>query len=93
MEPGIYRGHDGVRDYLGRLGEIFEERRIEPLEVIDVDEDRVVGVARLIGKSEAFGTEIDTRWAFVITIRDGKGVRVESFISKGEALEAAGLEE
>jgi uncharacterized protein len=93
MEPGIYRGQEGVRD-LGRLGEIFEERRIEPLEVIAVDdEDRVVGVARIFGKSEAFGTEIDAKWAWVITIRDGKAVRVESFTSKEEALKAAGRSE
>ena len=25
MEPGTYRGHAGVRDYLGRLAEVFFE--------------------------------------------------------------------
>jgi ketosteroid isomerase-like protein len=47
MEPGIYRGHDGVRDYLGRLAEIFEEVRLEPLEVIDVDNEHVISAAGL----------------------------------------------
>jgi hypothetical protein len=30
MEPCIYLGHSGVRDYLGRTAEIFEEQHAEP---------------------------------------------------------------
>jgi ketosteroid isomerase-like protein len=93
MEPGTYRGHDGVRDYLGRLGEVFEERRLTPIEVIEVDDQRVIGVARIIGRSEKFGTEIDATWAWLITIPDQKATLVVSYLSKQEALEAAGLSE
>ena len=53
MEPGIYSGHDGVRDYVGRLGEMFEERHVEPLEVIDVDDEHVISVIRVIGADRA----------------------------------------
>ena len=94
LEPGIYRGHDGVRDYAGRLGEIFEERRVEPLEVIDVDEDHVIAVIRIIGRSESSGMEINADWAWLITVgANSKAVRVEIFTDKAQALEAVGLRE
>ncbi len=93
MEPGDYRGHAGVRDYLGRLGEVFGERRAEPVDVIDVDAERVISVVRLIARSEKFGTEIDAEWAWLIKARDGKGIEVWMFTDRARALEAAGLSE
>ena len=90
MEAGVYHGHDGVRDYLGRPAEIFEEARLEPLEVIDVDDERVISVIRVIGRSENFG-EIDAEFAWLITIgANGKIVRVETFTDRAQALAAAG---
>ena len=92
MEPGIYRGHAGVRDYLDRLAEVFnEEQRAEPVDVIDVDEERVISVIRVIGRSEKFGAEIDAEWAWLITVRDGKGIEVWTFTDRAQALEAAEL--
>ena len=94
MEPGIYHGHDGVRDYDGRLDEILDERRIEPLEVIDVDDDHVILVVRLFGRGRNSGIEVNTIWAYLITVgTNGKAIRVEGFIEKAEALEAVGLRE
>jgi uncharacterized protein len=94
MEPGTYHGHDGVRDYLGRLGEVFDERRVEPLEVIDVDDGQVISVVRVVGRSEKFGTEVTADWAWLINFgANGKGVRIETFTDRAQALEAAGLRE
>ena len=92
MEPGNYRGHAGVRDYLGRLAEVFsEEQRAEPVDVIDVDAERVIAVIRVMGRSEKFGTEIDAEWAWLIRVRDGKGIEVWIFTDRAQALKAAGL--
>jgi ketosteroid isomerase-like protein len=92
MESGIYRGHDGVRDYLGRLAEVFGETRTEPLEVIDVDGDRVIAVVRSIARSEHVNTEIAADWAWLITVGSNrKATRVDAFTDKLKALEAAGL--
>jgi uncharacterized protein len=93
MEPGTYRGHAGVREYLGRLGEVFPEARIESVDVIDVNEERVISVIRVIARSEKFGTEIDAKWAWLIKVRDGKGIEVRTFTDRAQALEAAGLRE
>ena len=93
MEPGNYHGHAGVRDYLGRLGEVFNEVRMEPVDAIDVDPERVISVIRLIARSEKFGTDIDAEWAWLIKARDGKGIEVWTFTDRAQALEAVGLKE
>jgi ketosteroid isomerase-like protein len=92
MEPGNYHGHAGVRDYLGRLGWVFEQQRAEPVDVIDVDAGRVISVIRVVGRSERFGTEIDAEWAWLIKVREGKGIEVWIFTDRAQALEAAELE-
>ena len=78
MEPGVYRGHEGVRDYLGRLAQVFPNASAEPLEVIDVDDERVIAVVRSVARSEHLNK---------------KGIRVEIFTDKPQALKAVGLEE
>ena len=93
MEPGNYHGHAGVRDYMGRLGEVFEQRRVEPVDVIAVDAERVISVNRLVARSEKFGTEIDAEWAWLVKMRDGKGIEVWLFTDRAQAIEAAGLSE
>jgi ketosteroid isomerase-like protein len=74
-----------------RLSEIFGEARAEPVDVIDVDAERVIAVIRVTGRSEKFATEIDAEWAWLIKARDGKGIEVWTFTDRGQALEAAGL--
>lgn len=91
MEPGIYRGHDGVRDYLGRLAEIFEEVRMEPLVVIDVDDEHVISVVRLIARNQNAEMEINADWAWLITVGPNKkAIHVETFTDRAQALEAVG---
>ena len=92
MEPGIYRGHDGVRDYFGRLRGVFEEQRVEWVDVTSVDEDVVLSVVRIAGTTAKFG-KIEAEWAWLITIRDGKAVHVATFVDRHEALRVAGLRE
>ena len=92
MEPGVYRGHEGVRDYLGRLAAVFEEQRVESVDVTSVDEEVVLAVVRIAGTSAKFG-RVDTEWAWLITIRDGKAVHVATFVDRHEARRVAGLSE
>jgi ketosteroid isomerase-like protein len=94
LEAGIYRGHDGVRAYTGRIGEVFEDIRIEPLEVLEVDEERVISVSRWVGGGTQSEMEIDAKWAALITVGPNKKiVRFETFTDKAQALEAVGLRE
>jgi ketosteroid isomerase-like protein len=38
------------------------------------------------------GTPIEGEFWFVHTVRDGKAVRLDMFVDKGQALQAAGLD-
>ena len=81
-----------VRDYLGRLRAVFEEQRVESVDVTSVDDDVVLAVVRIAGTSAKFG-KVDTEWAWLITIRDGKAIHVATFVDRREALRVAGLRE
>lgn len=94
MNPGIYRGRDGMRDYFGRLADIVEESRVESVEVIEVDgDDRVIAVVRSFGRTANFDLEIEVNWAWLITVRDGKATLIRTFTDRSQALEAVGLRE
>ena len=87
-----YRGHDGVRDYIASMAEVFEWVRTEPLDVIDGG-DRAVVCNRFRARGRHSGAEVEERFFQAIRYRDGK-VRWWAFYpSRTEALEAVGLSE
>ena len=91
MNPGVYHGHAGVRDYFGRLAEVMEEQHVESVDVVDVDDDRVITVVHGTGRTAHFDGTVELNWAWLITVRDGKAIRVETYTDGGQALKAAGL--
>ena len=65
----------------------------EAQELRDLGDDRVVllGGFRWRGPSSRIGVESPS--GYVVTVRDGKIVRAEDYLSHEEALKAVGLEE
>jgi ketosteroid isomerase-like protein len=88
VEPGSVRG-SGVGDALRNLFEVYESFRIEAEEYIDLG-DKVVVVARSRGRARGSGMDMNQRFAYVWTVRDGQLVRNETFVDRASALEAAG---
>ena len=84
---GAYRGHEAFGQHMQRFGANFEEFRIEPRDFLDAG-DRVVVLGRFAGR--AAGGEFDVGLAHVWTLRDGKAVRVESYLDTAKVLEALG---
>jgi ketosteroid isomerase-like protein len=70
--------------------EAWEYFRPEPIEFIDAGE-RVVVEVRSPGPGRVSGIEIERVTTQVITLREGKVVRFETFAERQPALEAAGL--
>ncbi len=93
LNPGIYRGPDGVRTYWDRTGETFKERRVESVDMIDVDDTRVIAVVKAFATTPHFATEVEMNWAWLFTIENGLVTRTEIFTDRQQALEAAGLSE
>jgi ketosteroid isomerase-like protein len=87
-------GHDGVRRYMEKLSEVFEDYRMVPEKFIDAGTDRVLVFSREGGRGKGSGAEVQSNpTAHLWTLRDGKAVRMESYWDRAEALEAVGLSE
>jgi len=84
-----YRGYDGVRRFWTQFLSAWDEYGVHIDELIDAG-DQVVAVMRLSGRTNEL--EVDEARSSLLTLRDGKIVRIEPFASKAEALEAVGLQ-
>jgi ketosteroid isomerase-like protein len=84
------RGRDAVHSGLEELFETWQHYRLEPEDVRDVGDERVVAVIREVARGRLSGAELSSRWGYVITIREGKLVRVEAYRDPDQALASAG---
>src|SRR3982075_751670 len=86
----VYRGHDGIRTWYAETNEPWAELQAEPERFIDAGERTVVVVA-LHARVPGGRVDVGARIAHVITIRDGKIVRLDGYDEPDNALAAAGL--
>jgi ketosteroid isomerase-like protein len=93
MNPGTYRGHEGIRRFYRDVNEVWEEMRWGPLRFAAAA-DKVVVVMRDQGRGRGSGVEVARRGtAWVWTIRGQLAVSVRFYADQTEALKAAGLRE
>jgi ketosteroid isomerase-like protein len=85
-------GREHILDNITHWRGAWDSLEVTVEEVIDAG-DRVVVVARHRGHGRGSGIDIDARFFEVYTLRDAKIVRIEEFIERRLALEAAGLSE
>ena len=90
VEPDTYRGHDGIRRYFTSFRDAMDEVRFHPECFREAGASVVVAV-RLSAKGRSTGIVVEQRLGQVWTIRDGKAIRVQSYVSYREALRAVGL--
>jgi ketosteroid isomerase-like protein len=88
-EP-IFRGREGLSQWIERLRGVWAEWRFEPDRFIDADE-RVVVFLRLVVRSLS-GVPVETPSAQVVTIRGGRIASIHAYRDRSEALKAVGLE-
>ena len=83
-------GHEGIARFLRIQMEGFDPLQAEALEFIDAG-DKVVVPLVLGGKARHTGLDVSFSLVHVVHFRDGKAARLDVFLEKAEALEAAGL--
>jgi ketosteroid isomerase-like protein len=71
-----YRGFDGVRRFWGEFLSAWETYRVDTLRFDDAG-DRVAVVVHIVGRTHEL--EVDETRSSLLTVRDGRVVRVESF--------------
>jgi ketosteroid isomerase-like protein len=90
-DAGTYRGEAARRWVRAWVGS-FEQLRVEPMTVLDAGDKVAVEVVQR-GRPRDSTTDVEGRWWFVHTLRDGTPVRTEGFPDRAQALQAAGLSE
>jgi ketosteroid isomerase-like protein len=93
MESRPYVGHEGVREWVRELLAGFSDLRFEVTEIIDAGGDQVIAFQRVLGTGIKSGVQIDREVSTLLTLVNGKIVRLQGFATRPEALEAAGLSE
>jgi ketosteroid isomerase-like protein len=86
-----FRGHDGIRDWMTNLRQVagvqFEPRGFT------TSGDVIVTEWASRGQGQASGVPIEWTTFAVLRLSNGKITRAQGFLTRGEALEAAGLRE
>ena len=91
-EAAVYRGHEGIRVFFRDLDELFDELHAEYPEIRDLG-DRVVGIGRISMRGKGSGAETESPIGTVVDFKNGKAIRVRTYLDPKDALEAAGLSE
>ena len=87
-----FYGREGVRQYMLDWLTAFGDFTTDVEEWIDAG-DQVIVVIHSYGRGKQSRVPVDMRQAHVWTVQDGKLRRLQTFATKAQALEAAGLSE
>ena len=87
-EPQTYRGSEGMRRWWESFYEVMDEVRVEPTELLDAGEGRVVVEAVLRATGQTSGLEVTQDAYMLIHVRDELMHRIEFFFTLEDALAA-----
>jgi ketosteroid isomerase-like protein len=90
-DRGPIQGKPAMRAYIQEWMDLFDGFRIEPVELIDAGDGRVVAVLRFGGGAKLSGVQTDQTMGVLFEIRDGRIARGREYATREDALEAAGL--
>jgi ketosteroid isomerase-like protein len=87
-----YRGYEGVKAFWRMLRDVFGDFRTDPEEVFERG-DKLFTRVRLRSTGKASGAMTEDVLYQIVTVRQGRAIRVDFFRERDEALEAVGLRE
>jgi ketosteroid isomerase-like protein len=92
-EGHVARGTDAVKKTFEEWdSEVWEENRVSPQEFIDGG-DQVVVLQHELRRGRGSGVEVESETAVLFGLRDGRVSRIQGYMNRAEALQAAGLPE
>ena len=86
-------GPKGLQEWLDFTSEVTEEWGVDLAEIEALDSERVLVIGTLWAKFRATGIRDEIPMAQLVTLANRKLTRSESYYTREEALEAAGLSE
>jgi ketosteroid isomerase-like protein len=88
----VFRGRDGMKDFLVGATEAWESVRVERKAILEAAADRFLTLDHWVFRGRD-GIEIRRDLPTVYTFRDGLIVRIDGFLEEGDARQAVGLDE
>ena len=90
LEGTSYRGHDGVRCWIDEMNRDWNDFEARPSEFVDLGNDRLLAFGTWKARGRSSGVQLDAQpAAWLVRLRHGKTVRMQTFTDRAEALEAA----
>jgi ketosteroid isomerase-like protein len=94
IRGGTFRGRETVSEWFADWLRIFDWNVHTDLrEIAEVGDDGVLIVAVSRGRGRGSGVEAEETFAWLYRLREGKITRMDGYLSREEALQAAGLRE
>lgn len=84
-EGGLYRGHDGIRQYMADLADTAEALQSVIEGFLSVGAT-IVAVGRLTYRGKGSGVETETAVGYFLRVRDGRALQLRVFRDPEEAL-------
>jgi ketosteroid isomerase-like protein len=88
VEGGVFRGHDGFREFLSDWTSTWESWNLEAEEIRDFG-DQVLVLTRVRAKGRGSGLELDQPLAHLFEFRGDLVCRAETFLDRDEAVVTA----
>jgi uncharacterized protein len=86
-DTGVYRGRESIRSFLTDFLASWE-RFDQTVEEVRQEDDRVLVLIHLEATGRGSAADVDARYAHLWTVSAGRGIRVDAFYDRKEALEA-----
>jgi ketosteroid isomerase-like protein len=91
--PKSYRGRAGFVEFMRTWTEEFQDWWFEIDELIDAGEGRVVAFVRQGATGRGSGAQVELELCSCYELSGGKITRIRNYLTRAEALAAAGLTE
>jgi ketosteroid isomerase-like protein len=88
-EGGLYRGHEGIRQYVADLAETAEALQSVIDDTLSVG-DTILAVGRLTYRGKGSGAETETAVGYFLRVRNGRALQMRVFRDPEEALVVLG---
>ena len=82
----VYRGHDGIRELFREFDELFEEIHAEYGEIRDLG-DRILAIGSIRMRGRGSGAATESPVATLSDFRDGKVIRIKTYLDPEAARE------
>jgi len=90
---GVWRGHDGVREWHRQALESFAEMRFQPDEYLSLDDDRVLVMVTAWVRGQGSEIEMEMPFAHLWRFREGRAVEMQMYSDVEQARRDAGLDD